>query len=214
MKNAYTYGLIFALLVFLAFSCATQKEAVEPIPDETMALRDMMTGSYDSSNQESQDSSYYNISLHMYPIWENRKDGRYLYVEQALASMQDRPYRQRVYRLQQQEDGTLASYVYTIKHDSLFIGKWKTPGYFDKYGLTLLDEREGCEVILEKTDVGYQGSTVADHCKSSLRGAAFATSKVSMTTDRITSWDQGFDSDGKQVWGATKGPYIFDKVKD
>jgi hypothetical protein len=32
-----------------------------------------------------------------------------------------------------------------------------------------------------------------------------------VTANEITSWDRGFDSAGKQVWGATKGPYQFKK---
>jgi hypothetical protein len=28
----------------------------------------------------------------------------------------------------------------------------------------------------------------------------------------MESWDRGFDAQGNQVWGATKGPYVFDKV--
>lgn len=182
--------------------------------DEITGLHEMMTGSYDSSDQAEEDSTYYNISLHMYPIWKNKTGGKYLYVEQALASMQDKPYRQRVYKLQKQSDGTIASYVYTLKNDSLFVGKWKDLEYFEKFGLSILDEREGCEVILKKTMSGYEGSTQEDHCKSSLRGAAYATSIVSMTDRAITSWDQGFDKKGVQVWGATKGPYVFVKLKE
>jgi len=201
-------------IVILAISCSTSEKIMMPQIDELDNLQAMMTGSYDSSAQEASDSSYYNISLHMYPIWETRKDGKYLYVEQALASMQDKPYRQRVYKLERLKDGKLASYVYTLKQESLFIGKWKDAAYFDKFGLSILDERVGCEVVLSKKESGYEGSTHEDHCKSTLRGASYATSKVSMAADKITSWDQGFDDKRKQVWGATKGPYVFVKLKE
>ena len=33
--------------------------------------------------------------------------------------------------------------------------------------------------------------------------------EVSMESGRIESWDQGFDANGKQVWGAEKGGYVF-----
>ncbi|MEY2746457.1 MAG: CpeT/CpcT family, partial [Planctomycetota bacterium] len=26
------------------------------------------------------------------------------------------------------------------------------------------------------------------------------------------SWDRGFDAAGKQVWGSTKGPYLFERL--
>jgi len=203
----------FVIIVIHMSSCKTKK--MDGIRFDVIgSLQNMMTGSYDSSAQAAADSTYYNISLHMYPIWKDRRDGKYLYVEQALASMQDKPYRQRVYKLELLDDYSIASHVYTLKNDSLFIGKWKTPEIFDEYDLSLLDIREGCEVVLTKTDnthFSYSGSTNKDHCKSTLRGAAYATSKVSMDSNKITSWDQGFDKDDKQVWGATEGPYIFIK---
>jgi hypothetical protein len=46
-----------------------------------------------------------------------------------------------------------------------------------------------------------------------LRGASFANSIVTVTQNEILSWDQGFDKEGKQVWGATKGGYRFIKMK-
>lgn len=32
----------------------------------------MIMGSYDSSKQAAADSSFYNIALHMYPIWKGK----------------------------------------------------------------------------------------------------------------------------------------------
>jgi len=53
---------------------------------------------------------------------------------------------------------------------------------------------------------------VEDNCKSTLRGATYATSSVSVHADKIMSWDQGYDSSGNQVWGATAGGYVFVKL--
>lgn len=211
-KSVFKNSFYLLVIIILISSCKT-KSAVIDLEQEILELHQMMIGSYDSSSQAETDSNYYNISLHMYPIWTNRLDGRYLYVEQALASMQDKPYRQRVYKLESLGDGKFASHVYKLKNDSLFIGKWRNPKSFDKYGLSLLEIREGCEVVLEKNNDEYIGSTIADNCKSTLRGASYATSVVSMSQNKITSWDQGFDKSGTQVWGATEGPYEFIKLK-
>jgi len=32
-----------------------------------------------------------------------------------------------------------------------------------------------------------------------------------MNDDAIHSWDQGWDADDEQVWGATKAGYVFDR---
>ncbi len=179
---------------------------------ELRTLFSLMQGSFNSEKQALADSTYYNISLHMYPIWEQR--GNWLYVEQAMNAMQDKPYRQRIYELKRNENGQLASYVYTIPGDSLWIGKWKTPEAFDSLSVEQLRLRKGCEVLLNKTSEGlFEGKTQDGTCESTLRGASYAMSSVSISHKGIESWDQGFDGDGIQVWGATKGAYIFDKIK-
>ena len=171
-----------------------------------------MTGSFNSAIQANKDSSYFNISLHMYPIWKERKE-HWLYVEQAVNSMQDKPYRQRLYKLEKTGKNTFVSKVFTIQNPEEYIGKWKDPDYFDKLTQEDIDEKEGCAVYLEKVgEHTFKGSTKAQDCKSSLRGASYATSIVQIQEDLIKSWDQGFDSNGIQVWGAVKGGYVFNKL--
>lgn len=69
------------------------KEAVK-VDSELKELFTLMQGSFNSAIQAEIDSTYYNISLHMYPIWEDK--GNFLYVEQALTSTPNKPYRQRI----------------------------------------------------------------------------------------------------------------------
>ena len=215
MKPITTISASVFLVIFLALfpSCKKSKEKKEKSTDvELQALFSLMQGSFNSEKQALADSTYYNISLHMYPIWE--KKGNWLYVEQAMNAMQDKPYRQRIYELKRNENGQLASYVYAIPADSLWIGKWKTPQAFDSLSVGQLMLRTGCEVLLNKTSEGlFEGKTQDATCESSLRGASYAMSTVRISVKGIESWDQGFDSDGKQVWGATKGGYIFDKLE-
>ncbi len=173
---------------------------------------EIMIGSFSSEQQSIEDSNYYHISLHMAQVWK-QSGQNWLYVEQALGSMQDKPYRQRFYLVEETGDGRYKSSVYAIKNDSLFIGKWKTPEYFDAFDQSLLEEREGCAVFLNKTETGYSGSTNERDCTSTLRGASYATSEVEIYPDRISSWDRGFDTSSEQVWGAVKGPYIFDRIQ-
>ncbi len=201
-----TYLLLFSLSLFL-YQCKSSKSSTSSTA-QLDALQKLMTGSFDSADQAAQDSSYYAISLHMYPIWEGK--GHWLYVEQALASRQEQPYRQRVYQLEQVGPNRFASKVYKLENEKDYIGKWREPVFFDRIQPSDLIERTGCAVFLERQSNGqYVGETNAKDCESSLRGAAYATSKVSIKTGMIESWDQGFDANDQQVWGATKGGYIF-----
>jgi hypothetical protein len=198
---------LLCILSLLISSCQTEPKEDKEL-NELFAL---MQGSFNSENQAKQDSSYYNISLHMYPIWKDK--GNYLYVEQALNSMQQRPYRQRVYKVTRLNDSIFSSAIFTIPYDSLWIGKWKTPEDFDRISPEYLVERTGCEVLLKRLgDNRYKGATGIKTCKSSLRGASYATSEVEITSQQVLSWDRGFDSIGNHVWGAEKAGYIFDKL--
>lgn len=196
--------IITAIVISLMlYSCTANKEN-----DALNQLFSLMQGSFDSSEQAATDSAYFDISLHMYPIWEER--GNFLYVEQAVSSMQDRPYRQRIYEVKALEDGSFASYVYKIPHDSLWIGKWQTPTDFNSLMIEELDKLEGCEVVLQQLgEQHFAGQTGEKSCESVFRGAAYATSEVSVTPGQIASWDRGFDAEGNHVWGAEKGGYIF-----
>lgn len=201
--------LILASALFLT-GCSQSQSSTEELAQ--VDLIDLMTGSYNSKKQSEADSAYYDISLHMYPIWTSR-EGNWLYVEQALASTPDEPYRQRVYKLEDQENGSVKSIIYTLDDEERFIGKWESPEFFSQFtAKSLLTEREGCAVLMKRIDADtFEGSTQGKDCLSTLRGAAYATSKVKITASLVESWDQGFDDSNEQVWGAVKGGYIFDK---
>lgn len=173
-----------------------------------------MTGNFNSGAQEAADSSYYNISLKMAPIWTDKTGNeKYLYVEQALASNLEKPYRQRIYVVSQVSDSQFVSAVYSLQNPDTFIGQWANPTYFNQFDESVMEIREGCEVYLTKRDNTYTGSTKEKACKSTLRGASYASSIVTIEPDRVVSWDQGFDENGEQVWGAEKGGYIFMREK-
>lgn len=200
----FKLALITLLAVFFLFSCNES--------NDLQTLADWMTGSFTSKAQAESDSSYSEIELEMVRIWPNRTDGHWLYVEQAVVSAKQRPYRQRVYQLTQQDQKTFRSAVYTIDNPLRFAGDWQKNDPLVEIIPDSLALREGCAVILKRiTPEMFKGSTVEDKCKSSLRGANYATSEVQVFENRIISWDRGFDVDGNQVWGVEKGGYIFDK---
>ena len=215
LQQVTTISTSVLLVIFLVASvaCKRSSEKKKASTDQELeTLFALMQGSFDSEKQALADSTYYNISLHMYPIWKEK--GNWLYVEQAMKSMQDKPYRQRIYEVKRKQDGQLASYVYTLPADSLWIGKWKTPQAFDSLSVEQLTLRKGCEVLLNATADGvFRGKTQDGTCESTLRGASYAMSEVEITRKGITSWDQGFDAEGQQVWGATEGGYVFDRLE-
>ncbi|MFK7925615.1 MAG: chromophore lyase CpcT/CpeT [Bacteroidia bacterium] len=198
-------------LVLFALAC---KSVPQGGPDQTTRLYGMMTGSFSSAEQAAADTNFYDISLHMYPIWQKQYPGEYwLYVEQALGSQQDKPYRQRVYHVEKLSDNEWQSVVYTLPNPEKFVLKWKTPEVFDQLKKEDLVVREGCAVFLSLQKNGsFSGKTREGECGSTLRGASFAASEVTVWADKISSWDQGFNEAGEQVWGATTGGYVFKRL--
>jgi CpeT protein len=169
-----------------------------------------MQGNYSSEKQSKKDTTYFNISLRMVPIWKDK--GTYLYVEQALFNKQDKPYRVRIYKVSQLSENEFISEIHTLKNEKDWIGKWKTPEAFDKLSEKEIEQKQGCGVKLTRTDKNkFTGATGNKTCPSELRGASYASSKVTVTENEILSWDQGFDKADKQVWGAEKGGYVFVK---
>lgn len=169
-----------------------------------------MEGSFSSELQSIKDTSYFDIRLQIIPIWKDRKDGYWFYVEQAVAKYIDKPYRQRVYHLTEKE-GVFESAVFTMNDPLRFTNH---VDLVEKLTPDSLISRDGCAVILRRKDKNtFQGSTDGKKCPSDRSGATYATSEVIITKEGLHSWDRGFDNKDEQVWGAEKGGYDFKKIK-
>lgn len=175
-------------------------------------LRNYLSGYYSSEQQHKTDTlNYFNIKLHIIPIWKERADGIWFYIEQAVEGSVNKPYRQRVYHVTEKEKNVFESAVFIFSNPLRFTGnatlfeKTLTPD-----SLTL---REGCSVILREKNKVYEGGTEGVSCASERKGATYATASVTLTEKELHSWDRGFNDKGEQVWGATKGGYIFIKIK-
>jgi len=202
---------ISAHLVFLTLMTAGSAIASE---GAATMLASWLAGSFSSREQSLADSAFLDIRLCMVPIWDHRTDGLWLYVEQATASHQQRPYRQRIYRLRQRSDSTVESAVFELPQPERFVGCWAAAEGLVALSPDSLLPREGCSVLLrQQGDSAFVGSTVGTECASALHGASYATSVVMVTDSAIISWDRGWDRQGKQVWGAVSGGYVFRKLE-
>ncbi len=208
MKNTLRLSLLFGLL--LSFGCRNLTPGHSGSAAETLAH--WMTGSFSSEAQalESPDD-FFDIRLFMVPVWTEAKDGHWLYVEQAAALSLARPYRQRLYHIVDTPKGPRSD-VYELPGDPLaYAGAWRTPEVFNALDPDDLIEREGCSIYLRGSRGVFEGETRGPGCSSTLGGATFATSEVTITQMIVKSWDRGFDDEGVQRWGAVRGPYVFIK---
>lgn len=209
-----SFILLLPVLVILQFSVKAQAPRPESSEEALQTLLQYMSGSFSSERQSRQDTAFFDIRLHMRPIWTARTDGYWLYVEQAMAAKMDAPYRQRIYRLYQENDSVLVSKAFEMKQPLRFAGAWQDPARLGQLLPDSLIDRTGCEIRLKRSSGSvFSGSTPGKECLSNLRGARYATSEVRVTANGILSWDRGWDAEDKQVWGAVKGGYAFDKLR-
>lgn len=172
-----------------------------------------LTGSFTTAQQAAADSAFADVRLRVVRIWKVRDDGYWFYVEQAPASREDRPYRQRVYQLVERNDTTFESIIYTLPSPERFAGEWRKANPLADLHIDSLSLRNGCSVILHpRGDSTFVGATVGKGCPSLVKGAAYTISQVVLTPTAMVSWDRGYRASGTQVWGSFKGGYLFQKT--
>jgi len=215
------YLFVFGISVFIMSKSLAQAEVVDESVSTERAEKEslldkfcsMLKGEYNSSAQSTKDTTYFNIRLIMFPIWEKETDAKYFYVEQAMVGKEDKPYRQRVYKVYQTSPTTIVSAIYTIKSQEEFIQLQESPKKQKALKKEAMDYKDGCDVFLEYSDAVFKGGTNGKKCLSNIRGARYVTTEVELYEDKLISWDRGFYDSGVQAWGATAGGYIFDKIR-
>lgn len=205
MKVVICTFLLLGSIILFGFS-SKEKDIVAEFYNQ-------LQGEYSSEAQSKKDTSYFNIYLAMYPIWTDRTDGKWLYVEQAMAAKREKPYRQRIYQIKKGENNEVISVIYTFENPLEYANAHQNKEILQKLTFDKITSKVGCEVYMKPTKNGFKGGTKGQGCASNLRGASYTTTEIKLEKDKLISWDRGFFTDGKQAWGAEKGGYIFIKQK-
>ena len=183
-------------------------------PSRAEEVAQLLVGTFDSKAQaEADPKGFRAVRLVAVRVPKSRlaDGGPVLYVEQALLTTPDKPYRQRFYRIEESADGGVISRVFEPRVPLAVSGKWRDPSDLALFGPGDVVERVGCVVRLKKTDDGWAGGTEGTSCPSALDGARYAKSDVRLTPGRMESWDRGFDVQDRQVWGSPTRPYVFER---
>ncbi len=205
MRRALALSALFLALPAPATAGAEPASAVE----EVAAL---LAGTFDSTAQaEADPKTWKAVRLVAVRVPKSRLGDPVLYVEQALVSTPDKPYRQRFYRLEETADGGVISRVFEPRDKLAVSGKWRDPSDLALFGEADVVERVGCAVRLKKSPEGWSGGTEGKNCPSALAGARYAESYVRLHPGRLETWDRGFDVNDAQVWGSEKRPYEFER---
>ncbi len=213
-KRLFVRYLVCALILnVLACVHDTPPVSTPQKTDDLAIVAQYLAGRFSSMEQSKSDPDYFDIRLVMFPIWKDRTDGYWLYVEQAVAGHESTPYRQRIYHLRHGRDDLIESVVFVFSDPKKYVGSYNTPEVFSSLKLEELTEREGCAIYLKRASGDtFTGGTIGKGCASDVKDARYATSEVTLSASYLISWDRGFDQNDRQAWGAEKGGYKFEKL--
>lgn len=195
-------------------AATTGDDAATSEPEERVDARlaRYLTGRFSSEAQSREDANYFDIRLTVCPVDAPELGPSVLYVEQATASTPAAPYRQRLYVVEAGEgEGTAISRVLELASPAAWVGAC---GESERRSATAADatEKLGCAVHVRWDGARFAGGTEGQDCASTLNGASYTTSEVTITDVLLESWDRGYDATGEQVWGAAFAPYRFDRI--
>lgn len=148
----------------------------------------------------------------------DQPDAVLLYQEQAPIEKLNQPYRQRFLSV------TASPYSKTVRSLAF---KPANPQQWVNFCARDMRDRQihardlgtpVCSVFLKPSqnaegEAVYYGNTPVDGCPASIRGAVRITNHILLYKTGMETWDRGFDSQGKQMWGARVEAYRYRKIK-
>lgn len=201
-----------ALALIASLFVLTTRGLAEPSTLDHLTV--FLTGSFANADQARGDQNFRAATLHVTPIWTERTDGPWLYLEQALADAPAHPYRQLIYHLATRPDQAIAVRIFELPNPIAATGAWNDPTLLAKLTPANLVAREGCTLILRLQPGGtFKGGTEGTGCASTLRGASHSAIETVISNLQIVTWERGYNAAGTQVWGSIHGGYVFRRVE-
>ncbi len=198
--------------LLLGLLLATGSLRAEPTALEHLTV--FLTGTFSNAEQARGDQNFRNSTLHIAPIWSDRPDGPWLYLEQALADAPAHPYRQLIWQLAARPDASLEIRMFDLPDPVAATGLWQDPSRSAGLSPKSLAPRTGCTVRLQLQPGGiFRGATEGTGCASTLRGSSYSTTETTISNLEITMWERGYNAAGVQVWGSIHGGYAFKRVE-
>ncbi len=209
-----------ALLVAIGLTSATTPTSATPAtPDLGQQVQEvaaylegtMATASQAAANSKAPNVQMTTCRVHVASSGQTT-DVIFLYQEQALAGQLEKPYRQRFLQLSPSSySQSVRSLSYRPSNAAAWVNFCNKPLSDRTVSLSDLG-KPVCSVFLKRLGDTYSGRTPADGCPANVRGAVRITNQIVLSKSGMDTWDRGYDSTGKQVWGAKTEAYQYRKV--
>jgi len=200
--------LLLIILIFLSnysFGQMTNKNLKDYVK--------RITGTFSTVEQHKQDSTFDDVRVYTKVIRKDKGGIYWVYTEQG-ETKNYKPYRQRVYQISIVDNLLITLKIYYIKNQEKF-------SYFNSSFKSITQEdiylKPGCDIYIVYSQIAanlmaYSGKTNSRNCVATFRGSTYTTSEFIVYSDKVMSWERGWNDRDEQVWGSRKGPYIFKKI--
>ena len=168
-----------------------------------------ITGTFSTAEQHKEDSTFDDVRVYTKLIRRDKNGIYWVYTEQGEAKNYV-PYRQRVYQIALVEDYIKLRiyYLNDITKHSFF-----KPETIKNITLANIKLKPGCDLnIISRGDGVYGGQTDDKKCVATFRGSTYTTTDFLVYKDAVHSWERGWNDKDIQVWGSSKGHYIYKKI--
>ncbi|MBR8830425.1 MAG: Chromophore lyase CpcT/CpeT [Chroococcopsis gigantea SAG 12.99] len=198
--------------IVLLLGLIAQVAQANSIPNEVNGVVSHLVGVMDTTAQAASNPKAPSVRMTTCKIdLRGGDDSVYLYQEQALITKLSQPYRQRILEIQPHGDA-VRSKSYKLINGNNWINLCNKLDSERVLQRTDLGESV-CSVFLRPIKDGYRGETPPQGCPTNARGAVKITNTVILHSEGMDTYDRGYDSDGRQVWGAQGESYQYRWVK-
>lgn len=205
MKFKHSTFILILLSVFFQGKAQNKAENID-----LKKLYINMVGSFHNGLQSKTENNCEQILLKTTPIWQNDQFAYWLFVEQSNTKNCSKTYNQSIYKLFKMNDSVLVKQTYLIAEPKHLKGKWKNLKYIQQLSSKNIILKKGCAVFYTKNkEEVFMGRTHDTDCPNNVNGALFETKTETISPHFLLILNQGFDANGKQVWGETKNGYKF-----
>lgn len=209
---------LIILLVYATLSgCSTQPDVMESQAQEVASY---LTGVMETSAQAKAIPDAPSVRMTTCEVNLNNQEGSlersggiFLYQEQALTRDLKKPYRQRILQILPSQDGkTIESISFKPINPKTWIG-FCNQSESKRIREAKEIESVQCRVFLTKQEQRqYMGETQPGGCTTNFKGAVKVTNTIKLDQNGMETLDRGFDSQGKQIWGAENRPYQYRRI--
>ncbi|MBA4299762.1 CpeT/CpcT family [Algoriphagus alkaliphilus] len=198
-------GLVFLIVLSVPMQASAQSDLLQKFLGR-------FAGTYSSERMASENPSRVHVILTIKPIWKDRSDGAWFYLEQAAYHQREVPYRTAVLKVFEQ-DGKIISRNYTFENKDIFLDGEERPFPIERFSPSALDAKY-CDILFEVDFSGnFVGKTPDGGCQNSFKGAQVFTNESYLTKEFLISRDRGWSQEGKQLWGPEDFGYLFEKIE-